>query len=155
MQSVRHLDRAALAVVGVVELGHRAVEARDDLLGDAFGVLRHAEDDEVVAADVADEGVVTAVLLRRGEEDARQRLDRLVAAGVAVVVVEGLEVIDVDLEHRERRAGAETALELLVDRVVAGQSGERAGGTLLAEKVMLRIAAVVLMTVKASLPVVP
>ena len=54
-------------------------------------------------------------------------LDRLVAARVAVVIVERLEEVDVDLEQGERTTALETPPQLVVDRDVAGQAGERAG----------------------------
>ena len=79
---------------------------------DGLGVLGRGEHHEVVAADVPDE-VPLAVVARGLDQDARQGLDGLVAARIAVVVVVGLEVVDVDLEQREGRAGAEAALGLL------------------------------------------
>ena len=104
VQAVAHLDVAALAVGGVVEGQDLPVELGDDLLAEILGLLGRGEHDEVVAADVADE----VGRCRRARCDActitlRQGLDRLVAAGVAVHVVERLEVIDVELEQRERR----------------------------------------------------
>src|SRR6185295_7120659 len=101
-----------------------------DLLAERLGVLGLGEHHEVVTADVPDEAATVA--LRGLDHDLRERADRLVTPRVAIVVVEGLEEVDVELEHRERHAVTDAALELLVDRDVAGQPGERAGRALAA-----------------------
>ena len=52
--------------------------------------------------------------------------DQAVASGESVVVVEGLESIDVRVEQRERGAPAEARLDLLIDGYVPGQAREGA-----------------------------
>ena len=82
------------------------------------------QQNEIVAADVADEiqlGVAGPV------QDAAGELDHLVALAVAVGVVEGLEVIEVAIAGDERRVRMQQALDMLVDRHIARQQGERVG----------------------------
>ena len=109
MQAVAHLHVAALAIGPVVERAHGAIEFGDDLLGEVLGLLGARQHHEVVAADVAQEVLGPAVTLRGLRDDLGELLDRLVAARVAVVVVEGLEEVDVDLQQRERLAETQAA----------------------------------------------
>src|SRR2546426_895267 len=69
--------------------------------------------------------------LRSFSDDVRHALDRLIAARVAVVIVERLEVVDVDLEQRERLAERQPPGDFLVDRYVARETGQGAGRALL------------------------
>ncbi len=93
----------------------------------AVGARGGQRDRELVAADA-----VGAVARALGRADRlRKRLQALVAGLVAVLVVDGLEVVEVDEHERERRRGAADALELarevLVERAVVAQPGERVG----------------------------
>ena len=55
--SVRDLHVAALAIVGVVQIGRHLVESLDDALRDHGGMTGIDHHHEVVAADVTDERV--------------------------------------------------------------------------------------------------
>ena len=53
------------------------------------------------------------------------RLENLVAAGEPVVVVVGLEVVEVRVQQGERGVLGEAPLQLLLDADVPGQAGKR------------------------------
>ena len=98
----RTLQIAALHVLGVEQHERALVELVDDVLRHDLRARRRHDHHEVVAADVADEVVLAAELLDRAAQDVGQKADDLVALLVAVVVVEALEIVDVDVEKRER-----------------------------------------------------
>ena len=84
---------------------------------------RGRDDDEVVAADVA-EVALGRELRRARREHAREAADHLVAADEAVAIVVLLEAVEVGVEHARRRlvhGGEDPAL----DAAVAGQARER------------------------------
>ena len=85
--------------------------------------------DELVAA-VARDDVVIAQL---GAQRVGDRPQLLVAGLVAALVVDGLEVVEVDQQAGERRAGAAGAeissRGAQVQRAVVDQAGERVGGS--------------------------
>ncbi|OIQ71310.1 hypothetical protein GALL_470770 [mine drainage metagenome] len=58
-------------------------------------------------------------------ENFGDQLDDFVAHAVTVNIVEGLEVIEIAIRRREGRIRAEQPVDLLIDRHVAGQQGER------------------------------
>ena len=90
-----------------------------------LGHGRVAEQDEVVAPDVAGEARLTRVQRERLDEHARGQLDHLVAAEEAVEVVERLELVEVGVEHREARVGLRhQPFELARDPEVAGKMRE-------------------------------
>jgi len=108
----------------VVELPRSDAEPRDDVLRERLGVIGRTEHDEVVAADVAEERIVTGS--RDGAEDRLGQLrDQGVAAGESVAVVEALEVVDVEVEARELLACAQARGDLLIDGGVPGKTLER------------------------------
>src|SRR5438552_5665579 len=120
------LDPAPVAVDRVVESRDRLVESLGDLGGDHLRHARLGQDHEVVAADVAREVLSGVVLFQDLEDDRRQRLDDVVAAQEAVVVVVALEGIDVGVEHREALALSQAPADLAEDVAVAAHAGERA-----------------------------
>jgi len=111
-------------MLGAVEAAALALEVVEELV-EAFAPVFGAEDEEeVVAADVADEvaGGVDAFVEALGEAE-----QNFVAAAVAVDVVEGFEAVDVHVAD-DRLAGLlQQAGEALLDRYVARQQGEWIG----------------------------
>src|SRR5581483_2632165 len=97
----------------------------DDSVGQALGVGGRGDEHEVVTAHVAGEtGSVQQVLERRGEQR-RRGPDDAVAGGEPVVVVEGLEVVEVGVEQCEVGTGTgQQVLQLPEDGDVAGQPRE-------------------------------
>jgi hypothetical protein len=95
------LDRARHPVVRVVEVGARR-RSGADVGGDRLGLAGREDHDEVVAADVADEGLGVAEVPDLPQQ-VGERPDGLVAAQEAVVVVERLELVEVDVQQRERQ----------------------------------------------------
>lgn len=98
-------------------------------LGQANGVVqavRGQRRDELLAA-VAGQQVITA--LQAGVEDGRDRLQAAVAHRVAVRIVEPLEVVDVDHQHRQSHAmAARTAMcaaERFIEAAAVAQSSQR------------------------------
>ena len=98
-------------------------------LGQAKGVVqavRGQRRDELLAA-VAGQQVITA--LQAGVEDGRDRLQAAVAHRVAVRIVEPLEVVDVDHQHRQSHAmAARTAMcaaERFIEAAAVAQSSQR------------------------------
>ena len=111
---------------------HLVVERRGDLIEppsdhrcEPLRLIRVGKHHEVVAADVPDEPIRAAA-----PRDLSQHLgdtrDHPVAARETVVVVELLEVINVDVEQRERVAARKARLDLFGDRRVPGKAGQRA-----------------------------
>lgn len=111
-------------MLGPIEPAALALEIVEQLV-EAFAPVFGAEDEEeVVAADVADEvaGGVDAFVEALGEAE-----QDFVATAVAVDVVEGFEAVDVDVAD-DRFAGLlQQAGEALLDRYVARQQGEGIG----------------------------
>jgi hypothetical protein len=116
---VGDLDVAAEGVGGVVELQDAVVESVDECLAVRLGMLCRHDRDEVVAADVADEGVGLADGVDRLLEARRAELDDLIAAHEPVVVVEGLEVVEVAVDEGEGIARLDPMLDLGSDPEVA------------------------------------
>src|SRR6185503_20483825 len=81
--------------------------------------------DEVVPADVADEVAVAAVALIELVQQGRGEADHRVAARVAVVVVECLELVEVEMEERELLPGRDPSTQLGLDQHVAGTARQR------------------------------
>jgi hypothetical protein len=122
--AVQGLVAAGRQVLGREEAAHLGVEVLADALQALGPVLRTQHHHEVVAADMADE-----VQLRVGRlgQHAGGELDDVVADAVAVDVVEGLEVVDVPERGHEGAAGLDEAVEMVVDRHIARQQGQRVG----------------------------
>ena len=102
-------------------LGDGGAEPFGDGLG-LVGLGVDAEDDELVAAEPR----AHVLRAQEGGEALRELLEELVADGVAVPVVDGLEAVEVD---EEQAAGADLADEGVVDALgeqgAVGQAGER------------------------------
>ena len=103
-------------------------------LAQALGELERApgagvgqDDGELVAAHPVGEVRAAA----RGPDRVGQRLQALVAGLVAVRVVDGLEVVDVEEQERQRHAGARerpaARARGLVEGAMVAQPGERVG----------------------------
>ncbi len=118
------MDAACRAVVRIVELARGAVETRDRAARPLAPVGALVQHQEVVAADMAEE---VAHRIAGIGEDRGRALDHLVALPVAVLVVEGLEVVQVDITGAERRARIEQPVDMLVQRNIARQEGQRIG----------------------------
>lgn len=103
-----------------------------DAFGDeegGFGVGAWEEDDELFAADAGDEVVFdTEALLEEGGD----ALEDAVAVGVAEVVVDGFEVVDVDHDGGKRCGQVGGAVpkgdETFLVGMAVGEAGEPVGG---------------------------
>ncbi|MDW8324712.1 MAG: hypothetical protein RMK60_11520 [Burkholderiales bacterium] len=100
------------------------IETGADGLAACLPITALEQNDEVVAADVADEvGHGIAMF----DQQLTEHDDHVVASAKAIDVVVGLEVIQVRIGDDEFDPGCEQAFDLLLDRHVAGQSGKRVG----------------------------
>src|SRR5690606_9685329 len=122
--AVHDLDVAAQGVGGVVVVEDAVVEPLDDLLAVRLGHLGVDDGDEVVASDVADEGVALTDGVGGVLEAAAAEADHLVAPHEAVVVVERLEIVEVAVHEGEGLPGGDAILDLLGDPEVPGKAGE-------------------------------
>ncbi len=110
------------AARGVVEqIEGLAREVLHDALAALQPVAALEQQHEVVPAHVPDE-VPLRIAVRHGQP--RHEADHLVAAPVAVVVVEGLEVVQVGIAGHELRAAVDQPLHVQADGNVARQEGE-------------------------------
>ena len=108
------------------DVAHRLAERLAQLLGERRrarqpGVGQH--DRELLAADAAEH--VGAAL--RGRDRVGEQPQRAVARGVALRVVDPLEVVDVEHDERARRRGPVGARELGLEPLLEGAAVERAG----------------------------
>ena len=122
--------RGALAVDREGRLAERCRRARRELGVEAVrerGGLGRArareEDGELVAADAPDR----VARPQRGAHRPRGPAELVVARPVAEPVVRALEVVEVDEEEADRRAGATGAAQLGVEALVEPAAVERAG----------------------------
>ena len=111
-------------------------EPLDETLGDARrvgGVARAHDHAELLAAEPADDVLGP----NRGAQRVREQPQQLVADAVAVHVVDALEVVDVEHQHRHRTVRPARLLERvqqpLVEGAVVEQPGERVGARLVLE----------------------
>src|SRR6266542_1212593 len=123
--AILDLDVPAFDVLGVVEPLHLPVEGLDHQYGDVLGDVGRHDRYEVVSADVPDEPVGAGTPDHGVLQDPRRRLDQAVPLHETLLVVIGLEVVQVRVEDGERRLLADHPLDLLLDADVPGQPGER------------------------------
>ena len=102
------------------------MQLRADRLGDVLGiVVEIGEEHQELVAALASEHVGVAEHAAQAGRDRRQEL---VPGGVAELVVDGLEVVEVDEQQRDRAAHAasprEREVELILDQDAVGQPGE-------------------------------
>ena len=126
----RDADRGADLELGVGDR-KRLQQRRLDLLGDRLGgqprvAVEVGQQDQELVAALAREQVGRAHDAAQAHRDPPQQL---VAGGVAERVVDGLEVVEVDVQQRDRGAGAagarEAEREVLVEQRAVGQLRER------------------------------
>ena len=104
-----------------------AQPAGEDPAGDGqAGVdVRARQDDRELVAPDPERAVIAP---KRGGHGPADRLQELVAAGVASLVVDALEVVDVDQQERQRRATpdghVELAGELFLERSMVSEAGQ-------------------------------
>ena len=91
-------------------------------LGDS---LEGHQEDEVVAAHVADEDFVEGESARVREHRLRHHEDRFVPFVEAVQIVERFEVVEVDVRDREVLIPFEPPLHLALEGEVSGESRQR------------------------------
>src|SRR4029077_2519581 len=84
-----------------VQRGDAAAELVEHTSSNCVDMLFRAERDEVHAADVADEALRSIEVAPGLHEAIRQRADDFIAAAVAVTVVVGAEMVDVNVQECE------------------------------------------------------
>src|SRR5688572_15816108 len=118
---VTDLDVAARRVLWRVQIRGQVVPRVGDLVSHVFGHISRDDGREVIAADVTYEPVRCGVIHDRFSRTTSQQLDRLISAEEPVVVVEGLEVIEVDVEESEGLLTGDALDDLLLDLRVTGK----------------------------------
>jgi len=113
-------------VDGVVERRNGLIETPGDVGRDRLGHARLGQDHEVVTADMTREVLTGVTLFENLEDDCRERLDHVVAAQEAVVIVVALERIDVRIQHCEALVLRQPAADLTQDVAVAAHASQRA-----------------------------
>ena len=114
-----------MAILFVVQRRCERVEVPDDVLGQRLRLPGPGDQDEVVTADVAREPRLGPDSCQRLGEQTAGGPDGLVAAHEAVIVVVGLEIVEVCVEDGERGVlGVHHLLELVRDLEVAREAGE-------------------------------
>src|SRR5450759_829939 len=93
---------------------------------DGLRRLDGRQDDEVVAAHVPQEIVSRAVLLESLRQHTPGHPDYVASRGEAVVVVKGLEVVEVDIEESELPPRLDALYQGALDGLVPGELGNRA-----------------------------
>ena len=116
----RDRERPAPAVVATQRRGEQVIG--DDL--GTLGVAAGEQQGELVAAGPV--GAIAATQV--GAHDLRDRPQEVVAGGVTLLVVDGLEVVDVDHDERDRSPVlaclGDARVELLLERPVVAQAGQ-------------------------------
>ena len=124
---LRHADACRYRHGLAIEHDRAQGEPLAHALGDRPGGVERGpghQGEELLAADPAE----AVDLAQDFAQQRRDVLQGLIAGGVAEPIVDRLEVVEIEHQHRERLAGAAAALDLslqrLVDRAPVEQSGE-------------------------------
>ncbi len=105
-----------------VEELRAVVEARDRVGGALAPVVALEQHEEIVAADVAEK---VALRVAHAGQHRRGEFQHFVALPVAVLVVERLELVQVDVARMKAGVALEQAVDVRADRDVAGQERQR------------------------------
>ena len=100
--TIDHLDVAPEGIGGVVVVEDAIVEAVDDPLAILLGALRRDQGHEVISADMTDKGIHFPDLVGGGAQAAGAEPDDLVTPHESVVIVEGLEIVEIAMDQGER-----------------------------------------------------
>ena len=89
-----------------------------------FGILGCGHDHEVITADVPDEGIRITTRFAGGDQDLSGELDHRIAAHESVVIVEGLEIVEIGVDDGEFSAVGHSCFEFPGDPEVTREAGE-------------------------------
>src|SRR5918994_3693918 len=123
--TIGHLDIAMFDVFGVVKIGYAIVPQPDDVLSKRLRDQRLNDYHEVVAADMPQKRIIATVPRHGFRCTAGEQLDCFIASEEPIVIVEGLEVVQIDVHQRERSAGGNTTRHFLLDLNVAWKLRQR------------------------------
>ena len=101
------------------------VEDRDDLGADLGHRGNRDDEDEIVAADVADEALLVTHAFDDVVQNLRENSDDAIALVIRVPIVELLEVIEVGVARRERHVEREAPRDVALDLHRARQPRRR------------------------------
>jgi len=82
------------------------------------------QDDEIVTPDMADK-ISLRVAMRNCQPG--QETDHFIATPIAILIIEGLEIVQICIASDKFNAIGEQAFDMLADRNIAGQESERVG----------------------------
>ncbi|MCY1220131.1 hypothetical protein D9M72_321310 [compost metagenome] len=118
------MHAAGAAIGGRIHGARRIVEAPDCRLQARGPVVALVQHQEIVAAHMAEK--IACGITGLGQDGGRA-LEHLIALPVAILVVERLEMVQVDIAGAELAGGFDQSLDMLVQRNIAGQEGQRIG----------------------------
>src|SRR5262249_39230096 len=122
--TVARFDVTGAQIFCGIQPANIGIKFGDDFFRDLFGAVGLRDDDEVVAADVADEVALRSAPAADFGRDTRDQLYGFVAVRESVDVVECFEIVEVEIKHREGFASVKTAPELAFNREISGKSRE-------------------------------
>ena len=90
--AVHRRDPSALAVLGVIEGWNDLIECFKNLLAGLLDTSRFHDEDEIIAADVANESALGLQVLDDVQDESPGDLDNFVPPAETVLVVEGFKI---------------------------------------------------------------
>lgn len=99
--AINGVDIALEAIVPVVKVRNDQIETFGHGLADGVDVVRVAHEDEIISADGADKSLRAGEFSHHIGEDAARHDEDFISTAIAIPVVEGLEIVDIDVGERE------------------------------------------------------
>ena len=119
--AVGGLDETIVPVGPVIEGRYDFVKRQDDLGGGLLNGIDGGDENEIIPPDVADETRLGLLTLDDVENEPPRYAYDLVPAGKAVMVVEGLEIIEIGIGQGKDIAGFDACLDAPAYGYVAGK----------------------------------
>src|SRR5579875_981587 len=96
--TIQATNRASLHVFGAIQLPALSIVAFQDMMTEQFGAIRRADNDEIVATDMPNKVFHVAVVVYHLLTNLCNKQNHRVAGQKAVDIIEGFEVIEVQVE---------------------------------------------------------
>ena len=125
--SVDGMDSAVVDIFFVVEIWNDEVEASAYFLTGGFYTIGWGNEYEIVAADMADIGIGVFEIANGVDEDPGGHSEDFVASAEAVFIIEGFEVIEIQVSEGEMLAFFEALFGFPHDSEISRKPGERIG----------------------------
>ena len=125
--AVDGVDVAAQSIVSIIKVGYDKVESFDRGLTDRINLVWPTHKHKVVAAHVADEPFRSRQFSYDRRENAARDYKDFVASAIAVTVVEGLEIVDIQIGQGEGLPTFDSSRGLEQDRGISREACEGIG----------------------------